>query len=149
MRGRLVCILVLVGAWTLGLASNGYADCSLSCDGPGLAADSLGNTVVGGPYSNVVSYRFRAGHSGSLQKILIYLIPNHAGYASGTGGTIQVSVNMDDGTTTHNPSSTVLASYVIKGTQSITPSVNFPVLTFPVPPALVAGQIYHIVFTNV
>src|SRR4029077_21114340 len=97
----LACLGVLV------FALSGHATCSASsgCYGPGLGADSLANTVVGGPYGNIVSYRFRVGHSGSLQQIHVYLILR-AGYAAGTGGKLQVTVNADDGTPAHNPSST-------------------------------------------
>jgi hypothetical protein len=140
-----LCVSVVV------LASLGQAACSDSsgCYGPGLGSDSLANTVVGGPYGNVVSYRFRAGHTGSLQQIHVYLIPNHTGYSSGTGGQIQVTVNADDGTTAHNPSGTVLASYLLSNPLAATPSINFPIFVFTAPPALVEGQLYHIVFTNV
>ena len=140
----LACLGVLV--FTL----SGHATCSASsgCYGPGLGADSLANTVVGGPYGNIVSYRFRAGHSGSLQQIHVYLILR-AGYAAGTGGKLQVTVNADDGTPAHNPSSTVLASYLLSDPLAATPSINFPIFKFSVPPTLAAGQLYHIVFTNV
>jgi Putative Ig domain len=117
--------------------------------GPGLGSDGLANTVVGGPSGNVVSYRFRAGHSGSLQQIHVYLIQQHAGYSAGTGGQIQITVNTDDGTPSHNPSSTVLATYLLSNPASATPSIYFPIFVFPVPPTLVQGQLYHIVFTNV
>jgi hypothetical protein len=129
----------------------GHAACSDSsaCYGSGLGSDGLANTVVGGQWGNIVSYRFRAGHSGSLQQIHVYLIPNHTGYSGGTGGQIQVTVNADDGTSTHNPSSTVLASYLLSNPLAATPSINFPIFVFSVPPTLVQGQLYHIVFTNV
>jgi hypothetical protein len=117
--------------------------------GPGLAADDLANTVVGGPYNAVVSYRLLAGHSGSLSSILVYLIPDRTGYSSGTGGQIRVTINTDDGTPAHNPSSTVLAAYVITNAMTLTPSRYFPLLKFDSPATLVAGRIYHVVFTNV
>jgi hypothetical protein len=129
----------------------GHANCpsSSTCYGPGLGSDELANTVVGGPSGNLVSYRFRAGHSGSLQQIHIYLMPSTAGYAAGTGGKIQITVNADDGTSAHNPSDTILASYLLNTPLSATPSINFPIFAFPVPPSIVQGQLYHIVFTNV
>jgi hypothetical protein len=129
----------------------GHATCSdsLGCYGPGLGADSLANTVVGGPYGNIVSYRFRAGHTGLLQQIHVYLIPNHTGYSAGTGGSLKVTVNSDDGTAAHNPSNIVLASYLLTNPLAATPSINFPIFVFSAPPSLVEGQLYHIVFTNV
>lgn len=132
-------------------AAIGNAACSDSsgCYGAGIGSDGLANTVVGGPAGNIVSYRFRAGHSGSLQQIHVYLIPNHVGYSAGTGGQLQVTVNPDDGTAAHNPSSTVLASYLLANPLAATPSINFPVFVFSTPPSLTEGQLYHIVFTNV
>lgn len=118
--------------------------------GPALGADALANTVVGGPYSNEVSYRFRAEHSGILQTIHLYFIPDHAGYAAGTGGKIQVKLTTDDGSSAHNPSSTTLATYEISDPLADASMERyFPVLTFQNPPTLTAGQLYHIVFSNV
>ena len=117
--------------------------------GSGIGADNLANTVVGGEYHAVVSYRMRANHTGALQSINVYFIPDRPGYAAGNGGTIQVSINTDDGTPAHNPSSKVLTSYVIKNYGDLAPSRYFPQITFPSPANLVAGQLFHIVFTNI
>ena len=129
----------------------GHATCLVTsaCYGPGLGSDGLANTVVGGPWGNIVSYRFRAGQTGLLQQIHVYLIQNHLGYSAGTGGKLQVTVNADDGTPAHNPSSTVLASYLLSNPLAATPSINFPIFVFSAPPMLVQGQLYHIVFKNV
>src|SRR5258706_11283325 len=104
--------------------------------GSGLGSDGLANTVVGGQWGNIVSCRFRAGHSGALEQIHVYLIPNHTGYSAGTGGQIQVTVNADDGTSAHNPSSTILASYLLSNPLAAIPSINFPIFVFSVPPTL-------------
>jgi hypothetical protein len=141
-----VLVLLFLGAFVYALP--GDADSSASY-GSGLGSDGLANTVVGGQWGNIVSYRFRAGHSGPLQQIHVYLIPNHVGYSAGTGGQIQVTVNADDGTSAHNPSSTILASYLLSNPLAAIPSINFPIFVFSVPPTLVQGQLYHIVFTNV
>lgn len=117
--------------------------------GPGIGANSLANTTLG-PYGNTVSYRFRAKHSGALQQATVYLIPDHAGYAAGTGGTILVTVRTDDGSAAHNPSSTILASYTMSNVLSLaSPARYFYVMKFATPPTLTAGQLYHFVFTNV
>src|SRR6266853_4605088 len=105
-----VLVLLFLGAFVCALP--GQADSS-ACYGSGLGSDGLANTVVGGQWGNIVSYRFRAGHSGPLQQIHVYLIPNHTGYSAGTRGQIQVTVNADDGTSAHNPSSTILASTIL------------------------------------
>jgi hypothetical protein len=90
-----------------------YCDNS-SAYGPGLGADGLGNTVVGGTWGNSVSFRFRAERSASVQSVLLYLIPDHVGYSAGTGGRIEVTLNADDGTLAHNPSTAVLACTLLQ-----------------------------------
>jgi hypothetical protein len=125
------------------------AQCSPECYGSKIGSDELANTTLG-PNGNTVSYRFRAGHSGSLQRIHVYLMtPGHDGYAAGTGGQIRITVNTDDGTSAHNPTSTALSSYLLTDYQSATPSIYFPIFTFSTPPSLASGNLYHIVFTNV
>ena len=145
-------VFVLLFVCVLAFGSACYANTCLDatgCYGPGIGSDGLANTVVGGPSGNLVSYRFRAGHSGSLQQIHVYLMQSHSGYSAGTGGQLQVTVNADDGTAAHNPSSTVLATYLLSKPLSATPSIYFPVFVFTAPPSLVAGQLYHILFKNV
>ena len=146
-----VCLLCLAFLSMYFTALPGHATCSDSsgCYGSGLGSDGLANTVIGVQWGNIVSYRFRAGHSGALQQIHVYLIQNHVGYSFGTGGQIQVTVNADDGTSAHNPSSTVLATYLLSNPLAATPSIYFPIFVFSAPPTLVQGQLYHIVFTNV
>jgi hypothetical protein len=117
--------------------------------GSGIGTDGLANTTVG-PNGNMVSYRFRAKHSGAVQQALIYLIPDHTGYAGGNGGKTLVTLNTDDGTTAHNPSTTVLASYVMTNVNSLpSPDRYFYKLKFSSPPTLTGGQIYHMVFKNI
>src|SRR5258706_3396206 len=128
-----VLVLLFLGVFVYALP--GHADSS-ACYGSGLGSDGLANTVVGGQWGNIVSYRFRAGHSGALQQIHVYLIPNYTGYSAGTGGQIQVTVNADDGTSAHNPSSTILASYLLSNSLAAIPSINFPIFVFSVPPTL-------------
>jgi len=149
MRAKLWSLRVLVFSLIVGHITPTYAQMSTQVYGSGIAADNLANTVVGSSANVVVSYRIRANHTGALQSINLYIIPNKAGYAAGTGGTIRVSINPDDGTAAHNPSSTMLASYVIANYQNLSPSIYFPQITFPVPANLVAGQLYHVVFTNI
>jgi hypothetical protein len=98
----------------------------------------------------MVSYRFRAKNSGVLEQALIYLIPDHAGYAGGNAGTTQITIHTDDGTASHNPSSTVLATYVMTNVLSLSsPARYFYTVKFSAPPTLTAGQIYHMVFKNI
>ena len=122
---------------------------SASFYGPGLGSDGLANTTVG-PSGNTVSYRFTARNSGTVEQALIYLIPDHAGYAAGTAGTTEVTLNADDGTSAHNPSSTVLATYVISNVLSLaSPARYFYTIKFSNPPTITAGHIYHMVFKSI
>ena len=146
--GCLVIVLCSVFCSAIPAAAQLTATCSPECYGPGLGADGLANTTIG-PSGNKVSYRFRSGHSGPLQEIQVYLLPDKVGYAAGTGGKIQITVNTDDDTPAHNPSSVVLASYLLTDPVNATPSRYFPIFTFTTPPSLVVGRLYHIVFTNV
>lgn len=117
--------------------------------GSGIGSDGLANTTVG-PSGNMVSYRFRAKHSGAVQQALIYLIPDHAGYAAGTTGKTLVTLNTDDATPAHNPTATVLASYVISDVLSlVSPARYFYTVKFSSPATLTAGQLYHMVFKNI
>jgi hypothetical protein len=131
--------------------SNGTTATPLSTSfyGPGIGADALCNTTIG-PFGHVVSYRFRAKNSGSLEKIRVYLIPDRAGYAAGTGGELEVSLQTDDGTTAHRPSGTKLSSALVAKPLAETGAARyFPVLSSAVPPTITAGDLYHIVFKNV
>jgi hypothetical protein len=114
--------------------------------GPGIAADGLGNTQVGGTSCgcpNLASaYRFRAGQSSALLSVRIYIIKNVAGYSGGTGGSLEVSLQTDR---SGAPSGTVLASTAIASAASL---ATFPVITFAAPATLTAGQRYHLVFRN-
>jgi hypothetical protein len=120
-------------------------------------ADDLANLIVGwyAPNANSntsIAYRIRSEHDGPLKAIRTFFIWSsaRAGYQSGTGGQIQVQVQTDDGTSNHYPSGTALASLVYHPpVTSSASSDHFPLLTFASPPTLSAGQLYHIVFTNI
>jgi hypothetical protein len=112
--------------------------------GSGIGMDSLNNTPVGGPSLVSTSYRFRATTSAALGSIRIYIIgPSHPGYGAGTGGTWAVTVETDDGTASHGPSGSVLASTTIR------PADGLPLVSWPTPARLTAGQLYHVVFRNI
>jgi len=116
--------------------------------GSSLGGDGLSNTRLG-PDGCMISYRFRAKHSGYVSQIRVYLIPDKSGYAAGTGGLIHVTLNTDDGTSSHRPTSTWLASYWISNILSLpSPSRYFYVMKFSTPPWVTAGRLYHLVFKN-
>jgi hypothetical protein len=77
------------------------------------------------------------------------MIPDRPGYAAGSGGELLVSVHADDGSALHHPAGPMMASLRLNDPRSATPSRYFPILNFSTPPALQAGELYHIVFTNV
>jgi hypothetical protein len=113
--------------------------------GPGINADNLNNSQIGGPQNQETAYRFRATQSSGLKSIRVYVIgPAKAGYGAGTGGTIRATVETDDGTAVHGPSGVVLA------TRDFTPTDGAGnVYTFTSSPNLTDGRLYHIRFTNI
>ena len=84
--------------------------------GTNLATVSLSNLTIGGQDRYTRAYRFRASQSGPLSAIRVYWIYkfSKAGYHSGTGGVIRVSVRPDDGSVAHLPSRTVLSTTNVK-----------------------------------
>jgi hypothetical protein len=114
--------------------------------GPGINADNLNNSPIGGPQNQQTAYRFRATETSALQGIRIYVIDStHPGYGGGTGGTMRITVQTDDGTANHLPSGTILATTDV--VRPVDGAGN--VYSFASPPQLVAGQLYHILFRNV
>jgi hypothetical protein len=120
-----------------------------TCYGPGLGADSLANTVLGGPSLISASYRFQTKYAGVLKGIRVFFIWSlvKSGYQAGGGGTIQVQLMADDGSAAHLPTGPALAS--VSYGNILTQNDNYPELNFPYPVALKGGTLYHLVFTNV
>jgi hypothetical protein len=117
--------------------------------GSGLSADSLANTVLGGVSLNSASYRFQARHTSALKGIRVFFIWSlvKSGYQAGQGGTVQVSLMVDDGTAAHLPTGPALATVTYGNI--IAQNNNYPELTFPTPAVLTGGRFYHLVFSNV
>lgn len=117
--------------------------------GSGFSADSLANTVVGGPTGNVVSYRFQARYGTLLRAFRVFFIwsATHSGYGAGVGGVMRADLMADDGTPAHLPKGPVLASATYGPV--ITHQDFYPEITFPQPVALRGGGLYHLVFTDV
>jgi len=117
--------------------------------GPCIQADALANTPIG-KAGLAVSCRFRARPGGALRAVRPYLIWSFArkGYHAGTGGTLKVELQADDGTPAHLPSGQVLATAGQRMTLMPTSDRFFPQLTFDRAPLLKAGSLYHVVFTN-
>jgi hypothetical protein len=116
--------------------------------GPGIGSDALGNTTIG-PNQNKLSYRIRVQHSGYISSVQPYLIMDHTGYWGGTSGQILVSIQTDDGSSSHNPSGQKLTSSLLINPDAVpVPARYFPTFTFSGHAAVTAGEIYHIVFEN-
>ena len=110
-------------------------------------ADALGNTVIGGDDRTSLSFRFKATWTGTVKALRFYVIKNvngRSGYSSGSMGTLRVALETDSGGR-HVPSGKRLAS------TSFRPADRgfFPEVGFSKPPHVVAGHLYHVVFSNV
>jgi len=114
--------------------------------GSAIGADSLNNSVVGGPDGRMVSYRFRATESAELTSIRVYVVTG-SGYSGGSNGSLSVTVQTDDGSAGHRPSGTVLATAGYTP-GSVIANDGLPVIAFPSPAQLTAGRLYHVVFRN-
>ena len=116
--------------------------------GPAVGADALANTPIG--KSGIqVSCRFRA-KGGVFRGVRPYLIWSfrRQGYHAGTGGTLKVELQSDDGSPQHRPSGQVLASNVQRMSLVATSDRFFPLLGFDRAPVLAPGSLYHVVFSN-
>jgi len=116
--------------------------------GSGIGSDALGNTTIG-PNQHKLSYRLRLQHTGYISSVQPYLIMDHTGYWGGTSGQILVSIQTDDGTSSHNPSGQKLTSALLIDPDAVpTPTRYFPTFTFAGQAAVTAGELYHVVFEN-
>jgi hypothetical protein len=112
-----------------------------------VAADSLANTRIGGPYGTVLAFRFRARWTGEVQGIRFYVVLNsdgRTGYSSGTGGTLRVALAPDSGGRRHVPARRSLAAATFDPPRRDA----WPEISFRKPARVVAGRAYHVVFTN-
>jgi hypothetical protein len=152
------CALAIVGA-ALGLASacsSGRPPETSSAvtsqegewSGSLVAADTLSNTTIGGPHATVLSFRFRARWTGPVRGVRCHIILNPSGrqgYSGGTGGLLRVALAPDSGGKRRGPRNTPLAATVIRPSRRDL----WPLVRFAKPPHVVAGRLYHVVFTNV
>ena len=111
--------------------------------GTGMAIDAKANMPIG-PWPKV-AHRFKASTSSTLTSIR-FSQRGGSGYSAGTGGTMRITVQTDDG---HGyPSGKVLASLSVKPGNPVGSWTRFDRYTFSKPASLVAGRRYHIVFQN-
>jgi len=116
--------------------------------GSGIGSDGLGNTTIG-PNQNKLSYRIRVQHTGYISSVQPYLIMDHTGYWGGNSGQILVSIQTDDGSSSHYPSGQKLTSSLLVDPDAVpVPTRYFPTFSFSGHAPVTAGEIYHIVFEN-
>jgi hypothetical protein len=112
-----------------------------------VAADTLANTRIGGPYGTVLAFRFRAGWTGQVRAVRFYAVLNsdgRDGYSGGTGGTLRIALARDSGAPRHVPVGGSLASATLAP-----PSRDaWPLVRLNKAVDVVAGHYYHVVFTN-
>ncbi|OPY69589.1 MAG: hypothetical protein A4E57_01074 [Syntrophorhabdaceae bacterium PtaU1.Bin034] len=107
-------------------------------------SDGLANLEIGKSSGRAISYRFRAEHTGTADRVLIYLVFGSGGYYAGNGGQILMQVQTDDGSSSHNPSGTVLGESLVTN-----PMAQWNrTFVFNKPVAFEQGKLYHLVFTN-
>lgn len=113
------------------------------------AADAKANWRIGP--DGLISHRYRATQSSPLTKIRwSQRWGSGSGYSGGTGGSsIELSLQKDDGTVNHRPDGVKLATLTfVPGNQGGADTTWFNEHTFTTPYSCVAGQLYHIVYTN-
>lgn len=112
----------------------------------------LNNGQVGGTWNEQWDVFFKAQYSSPLAAIRAYFIRKNpagkAGYAGGTGGMLQCTLCQDSAGAPGLPA----AAGKVTDDRAYPEWVNnggFPLIIFPQMPLLVAGQLYHCLFTNV
>jgi hypothetical protein len=111
-----------------------------------VAADSLANTRIGGPYGTVLAYRFRSRWTGVVRGVRFYVTVNsdgRSGYSGGSGGTLRITLARDGGRHRHVPGQSLAAVTMRAPSRDVWPLVRF---RRPVP--VTAHRFYYVVFTN-
>lgn len=117
--------------------------------GTAMAMTSLANYPIGQSLDRKVSIRFKSDYSGKLARFRLFWKYNAPGYSSGDGGDIRITLRNDDGTASHNPSGTILATTTFSPNIKSGADVRFKDLSFGSLPSLAKGKIYHLHFENV
>jgi len=145
-------LAVLTFLLTFGLFEQ-YGIAQPISDGPvtgnAMGMTSLSNYPIGQSTDRKVSIRFKSDYSGTLARFRLFWKYNAKGYSSGDGGDIRITLRNDDGTGSHNPSSTALATLTFSPRINSGGDVRFKDLSFSNPPSLIKGKTYHLHFENV
>jgi hypothetical protein len=121
--------------------------------GAGINSDVISNTPIGGDSLFSVDYRFRTVQGDKLDSIRIWVQWDTSGnykrtYSAGTGGTLVISLEEDDGTAFHFSNGTELYSLSLSNLYRTFPEESkIRKLNFP-SPTLKANTYYHLVFRN-
>lgn len=110
------------------------------------ASGGLANLEIGGANARKPDIRFVAANSTALASLRPYF-KTGIGYSLGTGGTVKVELQSDDGTSNHYASGSVLDSVTTVPGNPASPT--FPLLAMAagtITPTL--GSFYHLVFSN-
>lgn len=150
-RFRRVCVTqVLVGLLATGCGQGAtsprVAGTAPGWFGPGVGADALANTRIGGPFGTTLAFRFRPTWSGNVTGVRFYIVANSGSvgeYSGGNGGTLRVSLVA--GGKGGLPTTNVLASAEHRPQIS---AISFPLVRFGGRAEVTAGRDYDIVFTN-
>lgn len=121
--------------------------------GPAVCQYTLGNTRM---EVNEVCFRFEAEKTGDLIQIRPYWKEDNRdpGYSKGTGGSYQVQLVADDGTSAHEPDTSNVLATSSTYTPGLTPGtgpkggVSWTALTFSTKPTLTKGTIYHLIWKS-
>jgi hypothetical protein len=111
-----------------------------------VAADTLANTRIGGPYGTVLAFRFRAAWTGVVRAVRFYAVLNsdgRDGYSGGTGGTLRITLTRDSGAPRHVPARSLASATLVPPRRDAWPLVRFNKAV-----SVVAGHYYHVVFSN-
>jgi hypothetical protein len=128
-------------------APGGAGPSGATAPGSIVAADSLANTRIGGPFGTVLAYRFRAAWTGEVRSVRFFVIRNtdgRTGYSGGTGGVLRVALAPDSGGRPHVPARRALAAATLRPPRR----GAWPRVRFDEPARVVEGRYYHVVFTN-
>jgi len=108
-------------------------------------ANALANLEIGKFAGRQLDIRFVAERTKNVSSVVLYM-KTGVGYSAGTGGTVNVSLQSDDGTSNHFPSGTQLDSSSAAPGNPASPV--FRTFLFSGTVGLVKGTYYHLVLTN-
>ncbi len=152
MRRRLASASALLLGLVLGLVACSQASAPSAIQpeapsgiyGSGIASDAKDNFQLSG---RRLAHRFRAGTTSELLSVRVQQRGGEV-YSDGSGGSVKVSIQTDDGRSGHRPSGEVLAEVTVQPGNPDGDWTTYEAWAFPEPATLTAGELYHVVFEN-